>query len=198
MKHVYALLALVSFFVVLAGVNAAVAQTNTPTPTATSTPTVTSTPDVRGRADRVRALNEGSFPSGFRLGDFLQALWSARQSGGGLTANSTGVDVAAITAMVNGVYVTKTAATGQAVTACGNTTGSQYRKCTLCMNQAATLRFAPGAVAASQAAALKPSCSDSETEIAYLELPTSFTAGSTSITSNMLKQAATRASAIRF
>lgn len=201
-----ALLSVLMLILLIAFAGTAGAQTATHTPTATNTatPTATPTPNVQGQAERVRQLNAMSRPGGVQLGDLLLALFDGRQSGGGLTVATpattpaASVDVAAARAMVRGVYVEKEATSAAAITACGNTTGAQYRKCTLCMNQAGTLRFTPGAVASSQAAALKPACADSETELAYIELPPSFTSGTTVVTEGMLKQSNTRASGVTF
>lgn len=176
---------------------ATAAQTATAAMVATQTAAAT-TPHPDRRAADVRALNAGSRPGGPKIGDLLLALWNARQSGGGLTAATATVNVAATTAVVQGVYVAKTAANGEAVTACGNTGTGEYLKCTLCMDAAATLRFEPGAIAASQAAALKPPCKDAEVELAYLELAPSFTSGSTTVTAGMIKQAPTIASTVQF
>lgn len=178
---------------------ATAAQTATAAVAATQTAAM-ATPHPSRRDADVRALNSMSKPGGPKLGTMLRALWHARQSGGSLAVATPGpvIDVAALAAVINGVYVTKTAASTQTITTCGNTSTAQYRKCTVCVDAAGTLAYRTGAIAASQAAATKPPCRDNEVEVAYIELPPSFTSGTTTVTAGMLQQASTTASQVQF
>lgn len=174
----------------------------TQTANAATATAIAATPHPDRPAKMVRDLSNVG-PSNCDFGLLIQALWDGRQTGGALAVSTPAttpgatVDVAAITAMVHGVYLSKAAAAATAITACGNTDSTHYKKCTVCVNNAGTLRFEPGtAVTGAQANALKPPCRDGETEVAYLELPTSFTSNTTTVTAGMLKQATTRASAV--
>jgi hypothetical protein len=185
--------------------NAGGAQTNTPTDTPTETPTATPTRTPTANTSRhaalIRALNSGRIPSEpFKLGTMLEALWRSRHSGGALSVDSdaTKYDVAAGVYVINGLPVTEDGANAQVLPATVNTTAAQYRKAALCIDAAGTYRLEVGTTAASQAAAVKPPCSDFEAEVGYLEIPNSFTATSTSVTAGMCKQAATAASQVVF
>ena len=166
-------------------------------PTATPTPI----PDVSGNADRERALDRLGMQAGYvELGKMLRALWRSRLSGGAPAPNATPnttFDVAAGNYAINGEQITTSAANDVALTGI-STTGSQYRKVTICVNSAGTHRVHAGSVAATQAAALKRACWDSEAEAGYLELPTSFTGATTAVTGAMCKQDPTLASQVKY
>jgi hypothetical protein len=134
-----------------------------------------------------------------KLGERISALWNQRQSGGALTPNTdtTKFDVAAGLYTVDGVVVNKASATTAQTLASGaNTTASQYRKAVVGINQSGTFAVTYGPTAASQNAALKPPVPSGQTEVGYFEIPISFTAGTTPITSGMCKQAAPPAAAL--
>lgn len=69
-----------------------------------------------------------------------------------------------------------------------NTTGVQYRKVSIQIDAAGTVTFVAGATAASQGAAVHPPVGAGKVEIGWLELPVSFTSGTTVITSGMIQQ----------
>jgi hypothetical protein len=81
-------------------------------------------------------------------------------------------------------------ATAQTLSASANTTGSQFRKVLVSIKRDGTYVVTYGAVAATQAAALKPAEPVDSVEVGYLEIPVSFTGGTTAITAGMCKQAA--------
>lgn len=187
------LLLLALAFVVVIGSPAAFAQTATPTATSTSTPT--HTPNLTRNdtsAQRAAELDRSSTGRAVKLGSRLLALWHGRQTGCTPTADSTNVDIAACKAMVNGVYVAEDGQDNLALTGI-STTSVQFRKVAICMTDAGVYTPRAGAVAASQAAALIPVCDVDEVEVAYLELPASFTGASTSLTAAMVKQRPGRA-----
>ena len=179
--------------------NAVATQTAAAQATATAvlfTPTPLSNPRGGRLADE---LNRSSRQAdALKLGSRLVALWHGRQTGGALAVNggdAAKFDIAAGTYVVNGIYVpaaTAAAATAQVLTA--STTASQYKKVTVCVDAVGSYHQVNGGAAASQGAAGKAPCRDDWVEVAYIELPTSFTATSTHVTTGMLKQAATAAS----
>ena len=125
--------------------------------------------------------------------DFVAALWSGRQSGGDLSPNSdtTKFDIAACKAMVDGIYVAANASTAVVLTGLtptAVTSSAQYQKVLVTLKQAGTYGVYTGAKAASQALALLPEVPAGEVYIAHLELPVSFTAGSTAIDVAYCKQ----------
>lgn len=166
------------------------AMTATALAAGTQTAIATPTPNAGQVAKHRQVLNQKAGPNEPKLGELLAALWNSRQIGGALTVVTAGpvLDVGALTAAVNGVLVIKTATAGAAITACGNTTFETYKKCTLCVSPAGTLTWRPGTAALSQELALKPLCAHDEVEVAYLQIPPSFTSNTTSITAQMLKQ----------
>ena len=183
----------------VATANVVATQTAAAQATATAalfTPTPLSNPRGGRLADE---LNRSSRQAdALKLGSRLVALWHGRQTGGALAVNggdAAKFDIAAGTYVVNGIYVpaaTAAAATAQVLTA--STTASQYKKVTVCVDAVGSYHQVNGGAAASQGAAGKAPCRDDWVEVAYIELPTSFTATSTHVTTGMLKQAATAAS----
>lgn len=136
-----------------------------------------------------------------KLGDIVAALWSARHIGGGLAPNSdtTKFDVAAWRAVIDGVPSSGNAATAQVLTGMtptAITTSVQFQKILVTGKRAGTLGIYSGAKASSQGKALKPVTPVGEIELGWIELPTSFTAGTTAITSGMCKQGPLPADAV--
>ena len=131
------------------------------------------------------------------IGKFIAALWRSRHSGGAVTPNSdaTKIDIAAVAAMVDGVDVpvgvgvAETAVVLTGYTPTIVTTSTQFMKVLVTVKKAGTHGIYSGAKVASQALAVKPAVPAAECEIAYLEIPNSFTAGTTSVTAGMCKQA---------
>ena len=148
-----------------------------------------------------QGLNRLSISAGIaKLGDRLAALWNQRQSGGALSQGSpdTTYSIAAGAYTVDGVVVAGGASANVVLPlTTPDTTGTQYRKLTITIDQAGAYALVIGAVATgSQAAALKSPAPAGTTEVAYIELPVSFTARTTTITAGMLKQAAAPAVAL--
>ena len=68
-----------------------------------------------------------------------------------------------------------------------STTSGQFRKVLICVDAAQAITTVAGAVAATAAAAVLPSPTAGTLPIGYLELPESFTSGTTDVTSGMCK-----------
>lgn len=152
-------------------------------------PTPTPVTDYSADATRLRNLNR-VHP---HLGDYMAALWHGRQTGGAPAPNATPttLDAAAGTYMVEGVYVADASGLSAQSMSGINTTAGQYRKVTVCIDNAKNYALVAGTVSTvSQNAALKKPCPSQFAEVGYLELPPSFTGGSTDLTSDMCKQAA--------
>lgn len=101
-------------------------------------------------------------------------------------SDDTDFQVSAFHYKIGGVAYYKAAADDIAPPGASTTSG-QFRKVLLSIDTAGAITATAGAVAASQAAAVLPDTPDGDLPIAYLELPASFTSGSTSITSGMCK-----------
>lgn len=102
-------------------------------------------------------------------------------------SDDTKFAVSAFHYMLAGVAEAKAAADDIAAPGASTSSG-EFRKILLSINAAGTITATAGAVAASQALAELPSTPTGELPIGYLELPASFTSGSTSLTTGMCKQ----------
>jgi hypothetical protein len=110
--------------------------------------------------------------------------------GGDLTVNGTAqqFDIAAWEAVINQAVVNHAALTAQTVPAGATTDAATFRKVLLEVDAAGTLTKTVGVGAADQASAVKPAPTVNRIEIGWLELPNSFTAGTTALTAGMLKK----------
>lgn len=88
---------------------------------------------------------------------------------------------------INGQNYTK-GTTDNIATPNGNTSAGQFRKDLISIDAAGTITVTAGTVAASQGAAVKPACPANQVELGWIEVPASFTAGTTDVTAGMLKQ----------
>jgi len=94
--------------------------------------------------------------------------------------------VGAFSYMLDGVVYNK--ASADDIAAPGfSTEAAEFRKVLLCIDSAGTITTVGGEIAASQALAEAPEPTADTLPIGILELPASFTSGSTSITSGMCK-----------
>lgn len=90
--------------------------------------------------------------------------------------------------MLGGQVYAKAAVDGTAPGAGANTTGAQYRKTLIAINASGTISMVHGDTAATQAAAVIPDPVADTLPIGYLEIPVSFTSGTTDVTSGMIKR----------
>lgn len=80
------------------------------------------------------------------------------------------------------------AVTAQVIPAGATTSAGQFLKVLVESDAAGTLTLTPGVIAASQAAAVLPLGDPTKISLGWIEVPASFTAATTSLTSGMLKQ----------
>lgn len=100
----------------------------------------------------------------------------------------TNFKVSAFSYKIGGVTYNKAAADNIAAPG-ASTTASQFRKVLLSINTSGTITATAGAVSTvSQADAALPDVPSGELAIGYLELPNSFTSGTTSVTAGMCKR----------
>lgn len=150
-------------------------------------------------ADLTRLLNRFRNKTLFK---FIDALWDGLQTGGAITVNGGAnekIDIAAATAMVQGVYVSANASTAVVLTGYTpdiTTDGTHYRKVLITLNKSGAFTLYSGVAATSQAAAVKPAVPAAETEIGHLEIPNSFTAGVTHVTGAMIKAVTKKATTL--
>jgi len=91
--------------------------------------------------------------------------------------------------MLAGQVYYKAATDDVAAPGSGANTGSgEYRKSLICIDSAGTVTLVHGTVAASQGAAALPSPTANTVPVGYLEIPASFTSGSTNVTAGMIKR----------
>lgn len=128
----------------------------------------------------------------FDFGRRWTETYNTRHSGGALSPNATTTlfDIAVGFYCVNGLLITGAAASAQVLPDGINTTGSQCRKVLVSIKQDGAYAFTNGDAAATQGAALKPALPAGSCEVGYIEVPVSFTKGSTAVTSGMCKQTA--------
>ena len=89
---------------------------------------------------------------------------------------------------INGQNYLKAATDDAGQPAAGVTSGAEFRKDLISIGAAGTFTVTVGTVAASQGAAVKPACPAGEVELGWIEVPNSFTPGTTAVTAGMLKQ----------
>lgn len=99
---------------------------------------------------------------------------------------NTNFQVSAFTYVLGGVARSKAAANNIAPPG-SSTDAGQYRKVLICIDEAGAVSTVAGAIAATQAAALAPMTPANKLPIGVLELPASFTSGTTPVTSDMCK-----------
>lgn len=81
----------------------------------------------------------------------------------------------------------KKAATDDIAQPASTTNGSQYAKDLISINASGTVTVTAGTKAASQGAAVKPDVPADNVELGWIEVPASFTPGTTDVTAGMLK-----------
>lgn len=103
---------------------------------------------------------------------------------GGTPAN---IKVSAFSYKLNGLVYNKAGADN--IMAPGTSTGAdEFLKILVCIDSSGTVSVVAGEKAATQAAAELPDTPANKLAIGYLEIPESFTSGTTSVTSGMCKR----------
>lgn len=101
-------------------------------------------------------------------------------------SDDTDFQVSAFHYKIGGVAYYKAAADDIAPPG-ASTSAGEFRKVLLSINTAGAITATAGTIAASQALAELPDTPSGQLPIAYIELPASFTSGSTSLTAGMCK-----------
>lgn len=97
---------------------------------------------------------------------------------------ATNFGMSAFSYRVDGVHANKAANTNIAAPG-ASTSAGEFRKILISGNAAGTITATAGAIAASQALAALPTLPADNVPLAYLELPASFTSGTTDVTAGM-------------
>lgn len=108
--------------------------------------------------------------------------------GGDLTFTTVTFAVSDLEAVLGQAIVNKAAQTGIAVLAGTDTAAGQFRKVLIQMDAAGTITQKSGAIAGTQADAIKPAPDTDKISLGWLELPASFVPGTTNLTLAMLKK----------
>lgn len=99
---------------------------------------------------------------------------------------NTNFQVSAFTFILAGIARSK-GATNNIAPPGASTDAAQYRKVLVCIDDAGTISTVAGDIAATQAAAELPATPANKLAIGVLELPASFTSGTTPVTTDMCK-----------
>lgn len=109
--------------------------------------------------------------------------------GGDLSFVTVTFGISDLVAVLGQALVDKAAVTGIAVDAGATTAAGQFRKVLIQMDSSGTITQKVGAaVTTAQADAIKPTVDTDKVSLGWLELPASFTAGTTNLTLAMLKK----------
>lgn len=114
----------------------------------------------------------------------LFGVWGGGDLGVGGTA--TKFKLGATDYRIAGTAYTKAAADNIASPA--STSAGQYRKDLISLDAAGTVTVTAGAVAVSQDAAVLPACPADNVPVGWIEVPASFTSGTTEVTAGMLRK----------